>query len=99
MRLSPFLIPALVTTLGACDEFPQLDYVEDSAAQNAAYVDLVPIETLTSGIPEEQITPETEEDLEARVKRLKTRSNRLKGAVVDDATQDRMRTGIKPVTE
>lgn len=99
MRLTLLPIPALLAALGACTQFPELDHTVDSDAQAAGYTDLVPIETIKSAIPETQIEPETQEDLEDRVARLKARSKRMRGAVVDDATQERMREGIEPGPE
>ncbi len=99
MRLTLFMLPALVALLGACNQFPELDHTVDSDAQAAGYTDLVPIETIKAAVPETQIEPKTEEDLEDRVERLKKRANGLRGAVVDEATQERMRAGIEPGSE
>ena len=99
MRLTFFLIPAVFTALSACNEFPELDQTVDSDARDASYPDLVPIDTIQSGIPDQQIEPETQDELDARVDRLKARADRLSGAVIDDATQERMQAGIEPVSE
>ena len=99
MRLSFLPIPALFAALGACTQFPELDHTVDSEAQAAGYTDLVPIETIKTAVPETQIEPETQDDLEDRVERLKKRANGLRGAVVDEATQERMRAGIEPGPE
>ncbi len=100
MRQTYILPFGVLVALGACNEFPELDESVDSAARDAVYPDLVPIETITAGVAETQIEPETEEDLEERVDRLKARAKRLKrGSVVDKATQRRMESGIEPVSE
>ena len=99
MRLQIFPVLSLLAFFAACSEFPELDYVEESVAQNVDYPDLEPIESLQAEIPDTQIEAETQDDLESRVKRLKSRQKRLKGAVVDAETQERMNAGIQPVTE
>ena len=99
MRLRPAPAVALIAALSAaalsgCSQFPELEEVEDSAARNAPYPDLVPIESIKATVPDAQTTPETAPDLETRVDSLKARAGRLKGAVVDGATQERMQAGV-----
>ena len=86
------MIPVLVAGLSACSDFPELEDVVDS---DAAYPDLVPIESLTSQTPDPQIKPETAPNLDARVERLRARAGRLKGDVIDDETHARMDAGIE----
>lgn len=92
MRLPPLLLPALLATLSACNEFPEL---EDTVDSNATYPDLVPIESLTAKAPDPQIEPETATDTQARIDRLKSRAARLQGDVIDDETHQRMQDGIE----
>lgn len=94
MRLPFVLIPAFCAALTACGEFPELKEAVDSDARRAPYPDLVPLESITGNIPEKRITPETPEELDARVARLKARSARLNRSVIDSETHDRMQAGV-----
>ena len=94
MRQKIVLIPALCAALSACGDFPELDEAVDSNARRAPYPDLVPLENVTGSLPEEQIKPETPEELDTRVARLKARAARLNRDVIDDATHERMQAGV-----
>lgn len=96
MRLRPAPVAALIAALSltGCSQFPELEQVEDSAAREAPYPDLVPIESITASVPDARTTPATAPDMETRVDRLKARAGRLKGTVVDAATHERMQAGV-----
>ena len=81
--------------LTACSQFPQLDDTVSTSARNAAYPDLVPVENIQNQVPEARIEATDAMDATARAARLKARAARLKGAILDDATRQRMDAGVQ----
>lgn len=85
---------ALVASLGACASIPELDATLPPGMERADYPKLVPVEPLLAGAEDVQITEETEPGIMARVARLRARAARLRGAIVDSGTRERMRAGV-----
>lgn len=86
---------AMILTLAACTQFPELDSAVTHSGQNAKYPDLVPVDRLLNAATPRNGTPEqTVDTLNARVNALRNRANRLRGTVVDAPTRTRMRNGI-----
>lgn len=91
-RFYPNLV--MIFTLTACSHFPELDGTVDSAARDAAYPDLIPVEQIYARMPDARIEPDTSLEVEARVDRLRSRAARLRGTVIDSATRHRMKVGV-----
>ena len=92
MRLSAL---AMILTLSACTQFPELDNAVSTSAQDAEFPDLVPVHGLLTQAEPQNGTPEdTINTLNARVAALRNRANRLRGTVVDPTTRRRMKNGV-----
>lgn len=91
-RLPIAMSLALIVGLSACSEFPELDETVDS---DAAYPELVPVESLTARAPDPRLKPETSPELSSRMDRLRARAAGLKRDVIDEETQARMDAGIE----
>ena len=92
MRLIALALPF---ALLGCTQFPELDNAVSANGHNADYPTLVPVQSLlvqsrTTGPTAEQ----TVAGLNARVLALQNRAARLRGAVVDANTRNRMRNGV-----
>lgn len=94
MPLRPAFTLCLLTAIGACAQFPDLDSALSDSAANAAYPDLMPVENLNARVDEPRIAPETATGIEARVASLRARATRLRGTVIDSPTRARMSTGV-----
>ncbi|WP_456386903.1 hypothetical protein [Profundibacter sp.] len=82
------------TLLAGCSDFPELDAAITSAARNADYPNLLPIDQLIADAQQVQISPETVTNLEGRISHLNARAARLRGPVIDGASRARMRAAI-----
>ncbi len=84
----PRIIAALAASLflAACATFPEIDALPPAAP--AAPPVLVPIDTLLQAA--EATAPPTAPALSARAARLKARAARLRGPILDPATQARL---------
>lgn len=92
MRLTAL---AMILTLSACTQFPELDNAVSTSAQDAEFPDLVPVSGLLAQTVPQNDTPEsTVNTLNARVAALRNRANRLRGTVVDPTTRKRMQNGV-----
>lgn len=82
--------------LGAgCTNIPELKSAVPDWVADAPYPQLVPLpETLTLLPAPAAQSAELQQDLDARVARLKARAERLRGPVVSSADQDRLRDEI-----
>lgn len=69
--------------LAGCSDFPQLQDDLSASDRAAPYPVLAPIEDLQREQPAEQITPETEAALEARVAALKARAEYLRNRPIE----------------
>lgn len=82
------------TLLAGCSDFPELDAAITPAARKAGYPSLVPLDQITSGAQEPQITEQTIATMQARVASLNARAARLQRPIIDSATRARMRAAI-----
>jgi len=95
MRSRTYVIVTTAAFLAnACTQFPVIEDRVSEDVRDAPYMDLVPIETLRAGMPEDQLTDTDATAVEARVARLRARAARLSGAVVDTQTRARMTQGV-----
>lgn len=90
--LRPFSALALLVAAGACGEFPQLDGETD---RTAPYPDLVPVENLRAGIPEQRIDDPADSRIESRIAALQARAARLRGRVIDNESRARLQGGVR----
>lgn len=93
MRLLFVILCPVAVLVVACAQFPELDASQTPGVNDAAYPDLVPLETLLNG-PVVRATPEMRAGIEGRVAGLRARAARLNGPVVDAQTRNRMRRGV-----
>ncbi len=92
LRLSlAFTFAAL---LGACSDFPQLDDAVSSAAKNAPYPSLIPMDQALANAQDVQITDQTISTLNGRVNGLKRRATRVSRPVIDTETRNRLQDAI-----
>lgn len=95
MRTGTFAF--LITTgllATACTQFPAIEDRVSEDARDAPYMDLVPVETLRAGVPEDQVTDTDASAVEGRIARLRARAARLSGAVLDTGARARMSQGV-----
>lgn len=85
----------LTAALPGCTQFPQLDAAVTDAARTAPYPDLVPLDGLQARLTTSSVAPDTVPTIEARIARLEARADRLRGNVIDDATRERMQSGVR----
>ena len=96
MRSGTSAFPILAALLAtACTQFPVIEDRISDDLRDAPYMDLVPVETLRAGVPEDQVTDTDASAVEARIARLRARAARLSAAVVDTQTRTRMSQGIE----
>jgi len=77
------LMPLVAALLAACADVPELEGTIPPHLEEAKFPRLVPVEPLLAEAENTQITPETEEDIAARVARLKARAARLRNTTID----------------
>ena len=88
-------ILALILTLGACTQFPDLDRTITPAMEAAPDPELVPIEPLLAQATAGRVDPaETQDVLSARVARLRARAADLRGSVLTGAERQRLERGL-----
>ncbi|MFN3210140.1 MAG: hypothetical protein ACE369_14270 [Roseovarius sp.] len=80
----------LTLSLSACTQFPELDRTTSAEARRAAYPDLLPVEDLRARVGAPRTTDQTTGSLEARVAALRARAARLRGAVIDGTSRQRL---------
>lgn len=80
----------LLTCVAGCADFPELDDRFDETSRQAAYPDLVPVETLTGALAPLRIAADTQDRLEMRVAALRARADRLRGSVIDAPSRARL---------
>ena len=78
-----WLIFSLLLAIPACTEFPELDAKVDAAARAAPYPNLIPVEDIRASVAEQQITPSTSSDVNARAARLKARAARMRATPIN----------------
>lgn len=77
--------------LVGCSQFPELENVSSPGVADSPYPRLVPIDRLAADRNRaSEVGAETEAALAARVARLRARADRLRGAVIDPASQNRL---------
>ncbi len=95
MRLAPLLMFVLLT---ACARFPALDATLDETARAAPYPQLQSIDPLLAQSaalgPTGRNSPAALASAEAQIAGLRARSARLRGPIIDPATQSRMARGV-----
>jgi hypothetical protein len=94
LPIRPLWLAACAALIAGCSQFPELDDTVSDAARKATYPDLVPVEVLRAGLPEQRINETTTPALEARIDRLRTRAARLRGTVIDAPTRQALRRKI-----
>lgn len=87
-------LPVILVLLSACAQFPELDATATPGVAEAAYPDLVPMETLLTA-PEPRATPQARAGVEGRAAALRARADRLRGPVVSTPIKARMRRGVQ----
>ena len=81
---------ALMTFLGACTQFPELDAAISDEAKAADYPRLVPAKSIRANTPKDRLKPNDGPDLLARAERLRKRGEILRGLpVIDEAARER----------
>mgnify|MGYP005857443637 CR=1 FL=1 len=91
MRPLPPCFVVLFALAGCSDPYP---LAADLAASGAAapYPALMPVEQITAQVPPP--AADTAPTIDSRSARLRARAARLRGPVIDAATDDRMRRGV-----
>lgn len=89
------MIGLLGLTTTACTQLPLLDAAVSTEARNAPYPDLIPIEQIRGGIPEQLITVDTAPDIRQRVTSLKARAALIRGPVIDTIARTRLESTIQ----
>jgi len=89
-RTGPLIAALIITAVGACSDLP----VMSDAPRDTGYPALVPVDQITGRVP--QPSPEAREvaPTQARAERLRARAARLAAPVIDDATRERIQTGV-----
>ncbi|MFO7757849.1 MAG: hypothetical protein R6V26_05095 [Roseovarius sp.] len=94
--ISPATCPALaavvLAALAGCTDLPPLPDAE--AQRDTGYLALIPADQITGRVPPPGPGADAAPDLIPRAERLRARAARLGGPVIDDATRDRMQTGV-----
>lgn len=94
MRLAALMILSL--SLAGCVQFPEIEEATGAAAEQADFPDLVPFDQLPQPIPTDQTgNAETQEQLEARVRRLEARAAALQGGVLSEEDRNRLEEGVE----
>ena len=91
-RTGPVIAAIVITAVGACSDLPMMP----DAVSDTGYPALVPADQITGRVP--RPSPETggAAPTQARAEGLRPRAARLAGPVIDDATRERMKTGVNP---
>jgi hypothetical protein len=83
-----------LTALAGCTSFPELDSTQTPGVGQAAYPQLLPLETLLAENAEASTTPDTMDDVTSRADQLRARAARLRNSVVDSTTHERIARGV-----
>jgi hypothetical protein len=78
--------------LAGCTDLPPRPDVE--ARRDTGYPALIPAQQITGRVPPPTPEADPASDLFPRAERLRARAAQLGGPVIDDATRDRMETGV-----
>ncbi len=81
--------------LAACTTFPELDAVVSDRAKNAAFPELISLETMNFDAVSTQDVSQVAQNMSTRVTNLRNRSANLKRPVIDRATKQRMLRGVQ----
>jgi hypothetical protein len=88
--------PIALLALSACTQFPALDRTITPSLENADYPALEPTEQLLARAKAGRVDPiQTETTLNARVARLRSRANALRGSVLTGRERQRLAEGFK----
>lgn len=94
-RFNRFAIGLVMLGLVGCAEIPELDGTIPKYLQDADYPDLVPLDaSLTTPATPREDRDDLEQDLSGRVAALQNKARRLNTPVIDQASQERMQTGV-----
>jgi len=92
-KLSLLLSFTLTLWTASCSDFPELEDTIGAADRAAAYPDLVNLDTLLVGVPENRVT-KASADLGTRLAGLRSKANRLRGTVLTQAERQRLASGV-----
>lgn len=81
-----------LAVLAGCTDAPSLPDAETQ--RDTGYPALIPAHQITGRVPPPGPGADAASDLIPRADRLRARAARLGGPVIDDATRDRMQTGV-----
>ncbi|WP_187428619.1 hypothetical protein ROLI_012870 [Roseobacter fucihabitans] len=89
MRL-PVLV-LLCALLAGCVQFPEIDDATGPIARDAAYPDLISLDSIADVLNGPGEVPlDTQDQLDARVSGLKSRADRLRAPVLDESERARL---------
>lgn len=96
MRLTalPAMAALVVAGLAGCTDVPPFPAAGPETRRDTSYPALIPARQITGRVPPPSADTAAAQDTGLRAARLRDRAARLESAVIDDATRDRMRTGI-----
>ena len=96
MRASyrPLIVALAIAALAGCSDVPPLSEDIATAQRDVAYPELVPADRIIGRVPPPSPEARDSAPTEARTARLRARAARLSAPVIDDATRDRMQTGV-----
>jgi len=96
MRTSsrPVIAALAIAALAGCSDVPPLSDDIARTQRDAAYPALIPADRITGSVPPPSAEARDAAPTEARAARLRARAARLDAPVIDDATRDRMQTGV-----
>lgn len=89
----PVIAAIAIATLAGCTDLPPPDA---ETQRDGAYPALIPADRITGRVPPPASVADPASDLVPRAERLRARAAQLQGPVIDDATRDRMRSGVNP---
>ncbi len=90
----PAIAAIAIATLAGCTDLPPPPDAETQ--RDGAYPALIPADRITGRVPSPASEADPASDLVPRAERLRARAAQLQGPVIDDATRDRMRSGVSP---
>lgn len=90
----PVIAALAIAALAGCSDAPPLSDDISEAQRDAAYPALIPADRITGRVPPPSAAARDAAPTQARAARLRARAARLTTPVIDDATRDRMQTGV-----
>jgi len=90
----PVIAALAIAALAGCNDLPPLSDDIAAAQRDAAYPVLVPADQITGRVPPPSSAARSAAPTETRAARLRARAAQLTAPVIDDATRDRMQTGV-----